>query len=228
MPKISHMKARSRTIFRRSLFGVIAVFAAAALVSGCENFFTANLLKSLQRDPSNLSDAQKITYAQSALQSGDASTMQDAFNALTSGKTTSQLTTQEKSLAVQLGIGATGVSSTLTSAFASFSSGGDPTSSLNTAASKIDVSVALQTASIIATLPSDQVTSDDLVLAAAGLILAAGNSAGGVDQLQTTSDPTALSRLNQATALFTQAQAKLQSSGQSSDLVTSLEGLYTP
>lgn len=220
MPNNNGMKISTRVLMP------MVALVATLLVAGCEQFFTTNLLSSFKRDPSTLTDAQKITYAQSAIDSGDAQTMFDAFNALTSGKTTSQLTDQEKSLAVQLGIGASGVSNTIASALADYSSGGDPTSSLDQASSVIDAGVADQTAAILMAMPSDQVTSDQLILAAASLVLAAGQSAGGVDQLPSTSDPTAQARLNNATTLLNQAQTMLQNSGQSTDLITSLEGLY--
>ena len=84
-----------------------AVFLVPVLVTllvGCQAIFTFSPLSGLQRDPSTLSPAQRLTYAQDALASGDPAAMQKAYDALkndTSGP--AQYTT------AQLGIELSGV-----------------------------------------------------------------------------------------------------------------------
>ncbi len=50
------------------------------VISSCEAVFTYSPVSFLQRDPANMPTAQKITYAEDALASGETAAMQKAFN----------------------------------------------------------------------------------------------------------------------------------------------------
>ncbi len=60
---------------------VILLFLTALLfLSGCQELFTTSLMEGLQRDPSNLPPEQQVSYAESALASGDTAAMADIYD----------------------------------------------------------------------------------------------------------------------------------------------------
>ena len=67
---------------KRSLLMGLAAAALLAFLVGCQAVFTFSPMGFLQRDPSRLPLAQKMTYAENALASGDDQTMLDAYNAI--------------------------------------------------------------------------------------------------------------------------------------------------
>ena len=69
---------------RRSLRSLsIAVGTAAVLLfGGCQAIFTWSPLSGLQQNPSDMTPAQRLTYAQDALASGDKDTMKTAYDAI--------------------------------------------------------------------------------------------------------------------------------------------------
>jgi hypothetical protein len=81
------------------------------ILGGCQAIFTYTPLKGLQRDPSSLSPAQRLVYAQDALASGDTTAMLAAYNAIKadSGNDASHL-------AAELGIELSGVPGLIDSA----------------------------------------------------------------------------------------------------------------
>jgi len=84
----------------------MAAAAAAALVllAGCQAMFTYSPLSGLQRPPSSLTPAQRLTYAQDALASGNTSDMKAAYDAIKNDTSSAaQYTT------AQLGIQLSGV-----------------------------------------------------------------------------------------------------------------------
>jgi len=86
---------------RACLIGCACLLAFA----GCEAIFTASPLSFLQRDPSKLSDEQKITWAEAALASGDEEAMADAYAAiadLAAGSSDPELTLLAANLALEL------------------------------------------------------------------------------------------------------------------------------
>ena len=94
---------------KTALFGVIISCITIAAFSSCEALFSTNLLSGAQRDPSSLSQEQKVTYAQDALASGDEASMKKAYDAL-SGTSDNSL----KPLVAELALGAAGVTSAMT------------------------------------------------------------------------------------------------------------------
>lgn len=93
---------------RPQLLRIVAVIAVAASLTGCEQFFTNNVFSEFQRDPANLSTAQKKTYARSAVESGDREAMSKAYNAVAEEALESN-DPELTSVATDLALGASGV-----------------------------------------------------------------------------------------------------------------------
>jgi len=74
------------------------------LLVSCEQMFTYSPLSWAERDPSDLSDAQKIAYAEGALNSGDIDVMADAYDAIKD-----DANPDAQLLASKLAIGASGL-----------------------------------------------------------------------------------------------------------------------
>ena len=132
---------------------VIVAALLSLLLGSCEKFFTTNLLSGLKRDPANLSPEQQVQYAQQALSSGDAAAMRSAFDALTSGGT-SNMTTEQKVLAVQCANGAQNIQSQSTTIAAQWSAG-DTTAakaSIDSLSHSVDATLAGNAAAILDTL----------------------------------------------------------------------------
>ena len=70
--------SRRRTAWKPVIAALILL--AVLVMSGCQEVFTYSLFEGLQRDPSNLPDEQKISYAESALASGDTDAMADIYD----------------------------------------------------------------------------------------------------------------------------------------------------
>jgi hypothetical protein len=66
--------------FRRG--ALLALLAGLLAFSGCQQIFTYTPFAGLRRDPATLSPAQRLTYAQDALASGDKAAMAKAYEAL--------------------------------------------------------------------------------------------------------------------------------------------------
>lgn len=69
---------QSRSFLRRSILPGILLLSL--LLSGCQEVFTYSLFEGLQRDPSDLPPEQQISYAESALASGNADAMADIYD----------------------------------------------------------------------------------------------------------------------------------------------------
>ncbi len=61
---------------------LVLLAAALAALVGCQAMFTYSPLKGLQRPPSSMTPAQRLTYAQDALASGDTAAMTAAYQAI--------------------------------------------------------------------------------------------------------------------------------------------------
>jgi hypothetical protein len=69
------------TIRRRIVTALVSLIVLF-LVSGCQGIFTYSPLTFLQRPPSSLTPAARLTYAQDALASGDKDAMKSAYDAI--------------------------------------------------------------------------------------------------------------------------------------------------
>ncbi len=219
---------RKGTRYRLAL--VIVAALLSLLLGSCEKFFTTNLLSGLKRDPANLSPEQQVQYAQQALTSGDAAAMKSAFDALTSGGT-SNMTTEQKVLAVQCANGAMDIQSQITTIAAEYDS--DPNAAndlINQIAAGIDTTLVTSMKTILNDLSSDPVNSPAAGIGASDYALAA-ISVGLLAVKTTTGDVTTVSSANAdvqlAQSYFGGAETVLSNGGESTDTVTGVANLFS-
>jgi hypothetical protein len=174
----------------------------------CEAVFTTSVLEWARRDPSKMSAAQKVTYADDALASGDERAMKDAFDAL---KDTSDPALKPK--VAELALGAAGVTNALADLLGDVAAGGteenikaameDSLASFSIA----DLSLIGDAAALIKSAEAGgaEVSADQYFTAGVGLLVVALNDAGGDSSLIDTSTgpgADAITFLNSARALF--------------------------
>ncbi|MBU8914243.1 MAG: hypothetical protein KOO61_09485 [Spirochaetales bacterium] len=205
---------------------IILVVVTVLVLSGCERVFTTSPLGFLQRNPDSYSDAQKLTFAEDALASGDEAAMAAAFELLAdSADPETQL------LAVELALGAAGVASVLTTAIAGLSAEdadldaviGDALDGFTDA----DLALLVSAAELL-DQADDSVTptAEQYAFAAIGLIAAAADDAGGVENIlspEVGSDAEAY--VEQAGDFLDEAAALLAAEGGSTDILDGFTGL---
>ena len=159
----------------RKIILIVLLAGALLLLGGCEALFTYSPFTGLQRNPSSLSPAQRITYAQDALASGDKAAMQAAYDAVKNDPgTTADYTTAE------LGIELSGLPTLIIDAIADPSAvlpNGDATSVADFLAAHPDLqpSLVMDAGARLQALDAGgfPITANDRVLGAIGLALAA-------------------------------------------------------
>ncbi|MFW5685195.1 MAG: hypothetical protein ACOC0O_00935, partial [Spirochaetota bacterium] len=165
---------------------VASILLVLALVAGCESVFTTSPLSFLQRDPSQLSAGQRVTYGHDALASGDADKMADAFDAL---KDSDDPETQL--LAAELAVASTGLEGKLTEVAAELANGGDPETVVQEALdgfSEDDYERLVAAAELIDDADDTaQPFSEQYAVAAVGLIAVAVEENGGAEGLESLS-----------------------------------------
>lgn len=204
---------------------LILLLTTLFILASCERMFTTSPLAALQRDPSTYSDEQKLRYAADALASGDREAMAEAYQLL-SGSTDPET----QLLAVDLAVGAAGVESVLTSALAAVLEAGDDPDAASAALSdalesfsEADLALLTEAGDLLETAgEAGGASAGQYGLVAVGLLAAAAQEAGGVDNLDTLPDGSAGDGyLDQAeTFLLAAADA-----GDSSELLSGFEGL---
>ncbi|MFW6208138.1 MAG: hypothetical protein ACOC7X_05480 [Spirochaetota bacterium] len=162
----------------------------------CEQFFTYSIFEWAQRDPSNLSEAQQISYAKSVLGSGDKEAMADAYDAIKDNTDP-----DVQLLASKLAVGASGINEAVEQALEDLESGSS--SSIETYLGSIDSTMLDNAVTSMAAATEDpatasEVTSEEyLTVAAASLISAVDNN---VDSPNTDNFSNAVSSVDGATA----------------------------
>ncbi|MFW5712117.1 MAG: hypothetical protein ACOCZA_09220 [Spirochaetota bacterium] len=162
----------------------------------CEQFFTYSIFEWAQRDPSNLSEAQQISYAKSVLGSGDKEAMADAYGAIKDSTDP-----EVQLLASKLAVGASGINEAVEQALEDLESGSS--SSIETYLGSIDSTMLDNAVTSMAAATEDpatasEVTSEEyLTVAAASLISAVDNN---VDSPNTDNFSNAVSSVDGATA----------------------------
>ena len=109
---------KSISRFRKKLSALLMVIlslAAIAGISSCQELFTYSLMESLQRDPSSLPPEQQISYAESALASGDTAAMADIYDEIVALAASDP---ELYLLAADLAMGASGITDVLGDALA--------------------------------------------------------------------------------------------------------------
>jgi hypothetical protein len=169
-----HRRVRAR--LRACLTGLLCLLA----VSGCEALFTTSPLSFLQRDPSKLSDDQKISWAEAAWASGDEEAMADAYAAiadLATGSSDPELTYLAANLALEL----SGVPGIVDSILADVENIVVDTAFLDTVLSSVDggyVSAAATFFQDTMTNGPDALTGTDLIMGTLCLIYDAAVAGG--------------------------------------------------
>jgi len=88
---------------------IIICMGVFSLIVNCRNMFTNNLFSSFQRDPENLSDGQKISYAKDILAVGSTAQIRNAYNLINNMLIHDSNNTELLLLAADLAIGGSGV-----------------------------------------------------------------------------------------------------------------------
>lgn len=145
-----------------------------------------------------MTSAQKVAYAQQALQSGNTAAMKKAYDAI-KGSTDPQTNL----LAGELAFSASGASNALTQALGDVASGAS-LSSVQSTLNSVDINLAVDGAKNIqaASAGKASVSDTQYAVASAAYVVAAAQQAGGFDKLSslTSSDP-GYSDLQQAQSL---------------------------
>jgi len=146
--------------------------------------FTYSMFEWAQRDPSNLSEAQQVSYAQNVLGTGDQQAMADAYEAIKDNEEP-----EVQLLASKLAVGASGINEAVEQALSDLESGS--TGSLESYLDSIDSTmldnaVKSMTAATDDIATASEVTSEEyLTVAAAGLISAVQTNEAGADDFET-------------------------------------------
>ncbi len=203
--------------------------ATLLLLAGCEQFFTNNLFSGLQRDPSNLPFEQQIAYAESALNSGDKDAMADAYDALSDSlDDRNNKDADLNSLAAELAIGASGLTDTVpeladAAINGDFSDKNDLAASVNDVLGDVDYTYIDEAKKQLDGIKANggEVTAEQYVFVAAGLVMKEGQNAGGIENLDG-----AAGSGQESSDFIDAAIADLQARGDSSDLLDELATLY--
>jgi len=205
---------------------LVIIALSLIVLSGCERIFTSSLFEFMQRDPATLSAAQRVTYAEDALASGDAATMAAAYDLVSdSDDPETQL------LAVELALGASGMASAVTSTVAGLMEDGADQQAVIEAAldgfTDDELAMLVEAAALLDSA-DDSVTptAEQYAFTAIGLIAAAAADAGGIDNLDSVAaDSDAQAYLDQASTFLDEAQDILMTEGGSTDILDGFTGL---
>jgi len=165
----------------RRAFGIGFIILVVVLTS-CESVFTTNLFEWAQRDPSNMSESQKIAYGKDALASNDEKAMEKAYDALKDTKDSSL-----KPFVAELALGAAGVTNAMADMLGDVAAGGTEAEIKAAMEEKIasfssnDLVLITEAATLIqaAETAGAAVTADQYFVAGVGLLVVALDAAGG-------------------------------------------------
>jgi hypothetical protein len=157
---------------------LVLLFAAVLAFGGCQAIFTYSPLAGLQRPPSSMTPAQRLTYAKDALASGDTAAMKSAYDAIINDPGVDAQYT-----AAQLGIELSGIPTVLRD---SASDTSNLTNDLNTidafiAAHNLDPTYMVTAAAQLAAAASagQPLTTMDYAMASMGTLLGIEQTAHG-------------------------------------------------
>ncbi len=157
----------------------IVVVVSLVFLSSCEAVFTFSPLKAFATDPSKMSPAQQVAYAEQALASGNVDAMTSAYNAI---KDSTDPSTQL--LAGELAFNISGATNVVTQALGVVASGGS-LSSVQSELQSINTSLVSAGAQDIVAADNAGVPVSDTqyAVAAASLAASAAAQAGGYSNL---------------------------------------------
>jgi len=100
---------------RKVFPGLIVLVITIFILTGCEDLFTTSVFESLAASPSDMTDAQLETYAESVLSSGDSGAMVAVLDAIEDSLTTTTAADDPELylLATDLALGASGLTDAL-------------------------------------------------------------------------------------------------------------------
>ena len=204
-----------------------ALLFSVLLFTGCEQVFTANVFSSFTRDPSKLPFDQQVAYAESALSSGDAATMADAYDALAASLAKNNNTDADLNLlASNLAVGASGLTDQLPDLVqaamdGNFATQADLATAVDAVIPTIDYSYISAAQSQLADAKTNggTITEDQYLMVAVGMVLQTADTAGTSINDITSSDDVAVK------TFVNDAVADLTARGETSDLLTDLQGM---
>ncbi len=158
------------------------------LLGGCEQFFSTNLFAGLERDPSQLSFEQQVTYARNALSSNYTRVQAKAYDALADSLARRNNSDPElNSLAANLAIGASGLPKLLGDFLSlafddAFDSTTELADRLDPKLGKVNYGYIDQAVAQIDAVGQNGGTPSEqqYILALAGLVMKAGNEGDGI------------------------------------------------
>ncbi|MEE8442082.1 MAG: hypothetical protein V3S41_10185 [Spirochaetia bacterium] len=199
---------------------IVLIVMAAVVLSSCERVFTSSPFEFLQRDPASYDEAQKVTFAEDALASGDEAAMAAAFDLLIDSTDP-----ETQLIAVELALGAAGVGSALTTVVAGLvAEGADPETVITDALDAFtdaDLALLVSAAGLL-DQADDSITptAEQYAFVAIGLIAAAADDAGGLGNLDPPpADSDAEAYVAQAADFLAEAVALLAAEGGSTDIL---------
>ena len=158
---------------------LLVLFSAAVLaLGGCQAIFTYSPLSGLQQSPSSMTPAQRLTYAQDALASGNTAAMKTAYDAIVNDTSAAAQYT-----AAQLGIELSGVPTVLRDAAGNTSNLTNDLDTINTfiTAHNLDPNYMVAAAAQLSAAKAAGATLSDMdcAMGAMGIIL--GETTGPVN-----------------------------------------------
>jgi len=204
---------------------VTLLLAALLATAGCERVFTTSPFTFLQRDPSQYSAAQLVSFAEDALASGDQDSMLAAFELLRGSSDP-----QTQLLAVDLGLGAVGMEAAITATIAGLAAeGADPETVIGDALAGFtdaELQILVESAALLdAAAESGTPSADQYTLVAVGLIAAAAASEGIENLTSPTPNSDAEAYVTQAGEFLAAAEAILVTENQSTDILSGFDDL---
>ncbi|MFP3959854.1 MAG: hypothetical protein ACLFUX_06775 [Spirochaetaceae bacterium] len=203
---------------------------AMVLLGGCEQLFSTNVFSGLHRDPSKLSYDEQIAYGESALSSGDADAMADAYDALSKSLEEENNSDPElNGLAVELAIGGSGLKDIFPDLLeaavdGAFSNEQDLADAIDDELDEVDYDYINEAVDQVDLIKANggEVKKEQYVLVAVGLLMREAEAAGGVENL----DPTDAG-VQEAESFVNDAINDLDSRGETSDILDDLQDLYS-
>src|SRR6056297_414366 len=172
---------------KKILKGTLLIALLPLLLTSCEQMFTYSMFEWAQRDPSNLSEAQQVSYAQNVLGTGDQQAMADAYEAIKDNSDP-----EVQLLASKLAVGASGLNEAVASAIDNMDAIEDGSKNIEDYLNTIDAVMLTNAADRMSAAlddPStkDSVTSEDYVTVAAAIVISK-ISDGTVNDLSDTNE----------------------------------------
>ncbi|GEM_PF-1747224 len=155
----------------KTIKGMLFFLLLPLILTSCEQVFTYSVFSWAQRDPSNLSKEQKVSYAQSVLGSGDQESMSEAYEAIKDNQDP-----EVQLLASELAIGASGLNEAVENAIEDLDSIDSGDNNIEDYLSTIDTdmlnnAVESMTAALEDPETAENVTPEQYVTVAAAVVI---------------------------------------------------------